>query len=128
MIDESPLDPQGILMGYKSLNLFKEQMNYVLLLLYTLDHDKRKQFKPEIDKFETIFMDLDFKRKVERRDGLVQQYPVEYWGKDYGHDDPFQFDELTEEKVTELQLELMGVLGRIISLMQEDVINLDGEM
>lgn len=128
MYDDNKIDAQSILFNYKSLSLFKEQLNYVLLIIYSLDHETRKQFDPEMRKFEAVFLDLGFKRKVERRDGLVKEYPVEYFGKDYGHDDPFQFDELTEEKITEYQLELMGIIGRIISLMQEDVISLDGEM
>lgn len=112
---------------FKSIEKINEALSFVLTLLYSLDGSKQVLFEAEIKKFENIFTNLNFMRRVKHRDSLVQDYPSEYFGKDYGADDPFMYQADVEEVISNLNLELMSVLGRIIKVSKESELILGDE-
>lgn len=116
MYDDS-FQALNILSNFKSIDTLTEQMNFVLILLYSLEGDKQAVFEAEIKKFEDILADIKFMRLVRHRDSLVKDYPSEYFGRDYGEGDPFVFNEQLEDRIKEIEIELMGVLGRVIKVM-----------
>jgi len=103
---------------FKSLDKLEEQLKYILTLLYSLDADSQEHFQPEILKFENIFLRNEYIRQVRHRDALVNDYPAEYFGKDFGQDDPFLYKKKLEQDMTNVSLEIMAVLGRIIKRMK----------
>ena len=104
---------------FKSLDKLEEQLKYIITLLYSLDGKSQVHFEQEIIKFENIFIKNRYMRQVRHRDALVNDYPAEYFGKDFGSDDPFNYKEKLEVDMTKLSLEIMAVLGRIIKRMKE---------
>jgi len=111
--------PETIISTFKSLDKLEEQLKYVLVLLYQLDMKTQQKFQDQILKFEEILSNTDFMRQVRHRDALVEDYPAEYFGRDYGYDDPFLFDEKLEKKINEISMEIMATLGLMIKEMKE---------
>lgn len=122
MFNQDSFEAINILSQFKSIETLTEQMNFILVLLYSLDGDKQTIFEAEIKKFEDILSDVKFMRRVRHRDALVKDYPAEYFGRDYGEGDPFQFRQKLEKEIKEIEIELMGVLGRIIKVMSQTTI------
>jgi len=121
MYGEDNVDFQAnqMITQFKSLDKLEEQLKYIITLLYSLDTKSQDHFSEEIRKFENIFIKNKYMREVRHRDALVNEYPSEYFGKDFGSDDPFNYKEKLEIDMTKLTLELMMVLGRIIKRMKE---------
>ena len=114
----------NLLSQFKSIETLTEQINFVLILLYSLDGEKQPIFEAEIKKFENLLTDIKFMRKVRHRDSLVKDYPAEYFGRDFGEGDPFHFEEDLEIEIKEFEIELMAVLGRVIKVMSTTDINI----
>ena len=68
--------------------------------------------------------DTKFMREVNERDGLIVEYAVEYYGRDYGQDDPFLYKERLEVKINKIELDLLAILGRAIKYMKKDTLNI----
>lgn len=113
---------------FKSIEKLSEQLKFVVTILYSLEGKKQELFEAEIKKFEDIMMDLPFMRKVKLRDALVDDYPAEYYGRDYGGDDPFRYDKTVESAIADISLQLMAVLGRIIKVSKDNELFIDGDM
>lgn len=122
-------DAQGNfwLSEFKGIKSFREQLSYILGILYSLEPETQELFQADMQKMEKLFLNMNFYREVEHRDALVQDYPAEYFGKDYGDDDPFLFKARTEQQITKLSLELLGILGRIIKANRGKGINVSDE-
>ena len=112
--DDSDSQGNMWLAEFKSMEKLEEQLQFVIVILYSLSDDLQELFHAEIQRYEKIWSDINFMRDVRLRDSLVKEYPAEYFGRDYGGDDPFIFNMQVEVRINKLQLELMGVLGRII--------------
>lgn len=117
----------NIMSQFKGMDSLSDQLNFILVLLYSLDGDTQALFEPEIKKFEDFTMDVDFMRLVKHRDSLVKEYPSEYFGKDYPEDDPFLFNPKLEKQINEISLEIMSVLGRVLKTMGREEIVIDDE-
>jgi len=107
-----------IITQFKGINTLSGQLNFVLLQLYSLDGETQEAFRSDLIRLEKLFTDLDFMRQVRERDGLVEMHPVEYFGRDYGDNDPYLFNMPLEKKINDLSLELFGILGRVINMMK----------
>lgn len=112
--DEAQAQAQYWISEFKGIEKLAEQLQFILVLLYSQPEEIKNLFEAEILKFEKIWGDIKFMREVKHRDSLVNDYPSEYFGMDYGEDDPFKFKEDVEKRINKLSLEIMGVLGRII--------------
>lgn len=112
---------------FKGMDSLSDQLNFILVLLYSLDGDTQALFEPEIKKFEDITMDIDFMRLVKHRDALVNDYPAEYFGRDYSSDDPFIFNAELEKQINEISLEIKSVLGRVLKTMAKEEIVISDE-
>jgi len=117
--DQNEIMSETILSTFKSLEKLEEQLKYVLVLMYQLDQKTQEKFQDQIIEFEEYFADNEFMRVVRHRDALVKDYTAEYFGKDYGFDDPFQFDVELEKKINEIGMKIMATLGLIIKAMKE---------
>jgi hypothetical protein len=113
---------------FKSMEKLSEQLTFILLILYQLDTDTQELFRADIEHFESIYANLKFMRQVKHRDGLVDDHPIEYYGRDYGAYDPFKYKDNTEKQINSISLEIMGVLGRIIRTTRERGIVIGDEM
>jgi len=128
MFNDDNFQAINLLSQFKSIETLTEQMNFVLVLLYSLEGDKQEIFEAEIKKFEGILSDMKLMRRVRHRDSLVKDYPAEYFGRDYGEGDPFQFKEKLEIIIKEIEIELMAVLGRVIKVMANTTVVLDDDV
>lgn len=117
--DQDSIMSETIISTFKSLDKLEEQLKYVLVLLYQLDQKSQEKFQEQIVEFEDYFADTEFMRFVRHRDALVKDYPAEYFGRDYGFDDPFQFNPELEKKINDISMKIMAVLGLIIKSMKE---------
>lgn len=122
-------DSQGNiwLSEFKGIKSFREQLSYILGILYSLEPETQQLFDADIKKLERLFLNINFYREAEHRDALIKDYPAEYFGKDYGDDDPFLFKQNVEMQITKLSLELLGILGRIIKANRGKGINVGDE-
>jgi hypothetical protein len=126
--DIGDVEAHQILTHFKSIHKLTEQMNYVLTLLYSLDSKTAEKFRPEILWLEKVMGDLVFMRRVRHRDAMVEQYPAEYFGRDYGQDDPFLYDAEIESAIQDVSMRCLAVVGRVISTMKEDTVFLSDSM
>ena len=114
----------SIMTHFKSIETLTERLDYILVLLYSLDGESQALFEAEIKKFENILTDIDFMRQVKYRDSLVRDYPTEYYGRDYSQEDPFLFLPDLEKQINEINIEIMAVLGRIIKVMSDSEVHI----
>ena len=117
----------NLLSQFKSCQTLTEQLNFIMPLLYSLDTDTKKLFDGEIRKFERLELDVDFMRAIKHRDSLIQDFSTEYFGQDFGSDDPFLYDKELETQIARLSLELMSILGRVINVMKKEQILIPDE-
>lgn len=112
----------NLMSQFKGMDSLTEQLKFILVLLYSLDSDKQDLFYENIKKFEEIQSDMEFMRQVKYRDSLVKDYASEYFGKDYADDDPFIYMPQLENKINEISLEIMNVLGMVIKSLSKEQI------
>lgn len=103
---------------FKSIQKLTEQLQFIMTILYSLDGTGQKKFQTNILKFERIRADHDFMRKVMLRDAIVVENPVEYFGKDFGLDDPFKYDKDLEKQIANLSIDIMACLGLVIKYLK----------
>lgn len=128
MWNQNELMADSIIGTFKSLDSLEEQLKYVLVLMYQLKSDAQKKFQDEIEQFEEYFSDIDFMRRVRHRDSLVKDYPSEYFGRNYGRDDPFFYDREIEKKINDISMEIMACLGLVVKSLKEVTFYLDDDM
>lgn len=117
--DQENLLVDTIMQNFKSMTKLKEQLRYVLLILYQLDNEGQKKFQDSILKIEKYLSDVKFMRAIGERDGMVDEHPIEYYGKDFGYDDPFIYKQKLEFRINTIELELLGILGLVIKHMKQ---------
>lgn len=113
---------------FKSMTKLSEQLQFILLILNSLEGDSQEQFYNELTKFEEYFTDQEFMRKVKARDALIDSNPAEYYGRDFGEDDPYQYDQELEKNITEISMDILTTLGRVIKLMKSRDIAIPDEI
>lgn len=124
MFEQNEIMAETIISTFKSLDKVEEQIKYVLVLLYQLDMANQEKFQEQILEFENYFSDIEFMKLVRYRDALVKDYSAEYFGRDYGIDDPFLFNKELEQKINEISMKIMATLGLIIKSMKESIVNI----
>lgn len=107
------------ILQFKSMEKLTEKLQFVLLILYSVESPVQKKFEREILKFEDYLNDVKFMRAVKHRDALVDEYSAEYFGKDYGGDDPFSYNFKLEMKINKISMDLLSTLGRLIKVVKE---------
>ena len=125
---DSTFEIAQIINNFKSIDKLKEQIKFVLLYIYQLDSTSQNLFYNETLMLEGMLKDVDFFRRVERRDALAEKHPVEYFGRDYDFDDPFLFDAEIEARITKVNLDLLAILGRVLTMLKKAGFSLDKEM
>jgi hypothetical protein len=120
--DQDSMMADSIIQTFKSMTKLKEQLRYVLVLLYQLDSKGQKQFQDDILKLEKYLSDLKFMRSIGERDAIVEEYPREYFGRDYSYDDPFIYKQKLESHINKIELYLLSVIGMIIKYLKQDSI------
>jgi hypothetical protein len=108
-----------LISDFKSMNKIEEQLKFVLLHLYSLDRDTQEKFRPQIVEYEKIMANNVFMRQVKYRDSLAEDYPSEYFGTDFGDDDPFIYDEKLELQISKISMRLLATVGLIAKAMKE---------
>ncbi len=103
---------------FKSMQKLTEQLQFMLTILYSLDGTGQAKFQDNILSFEKIRADHDLMRKVMLRDAIVVENPVEYFGKDFGLDDPFKYDKKLEEQIANISIDIMACLGLVIKYLK----------
>jgi len=126
-IEDNQIMTETIISTFKSLDKLEEQLKYCLVLLYQLTEDQQNVFNEQIVEFEGYFADINFMREVRHRDAMVKDYSAEYFGKDYGFDDPFQFNPKLEKKINIISMRIMATLGLLIKQIKEQHINISDE-
>ena len=92
MIDVSDYAYENWINQFKSMNKLTEKLQFIVTILNSLNSEGQKKFHSFLIKFEKIMMNHQFMRMVQHRDAMVNENPVEYFGKDYGFDDPFKYN------------------------------------
>lgn len=114
-----------IIADFKSIEKIEEQLKFVLLQLYSLPMDKQKTFRNQIIQFEKMFVNQKYMRKIRHRDAMIEENSQEYFGKDYGEDDPFLYNPKLEESITRLSMKLLATIGLIVKSMKENIFSVD---
>lgn len=112
---------------FRQMSKLEEQLKFILLILKSVDAELQSKFHSEIILFEKYFLDKSFMREVKHRDSVIQTNSTEYYGKDFGEQDVFKFNEELENKITKISLKIMDTLGRIIKKINESEFNLGKE-
>jgi len=115
---EEEFSTNMLLREFKSLDAIEHQIKYILSLLYSLDPKSKEMFSADTRKLERLMNNQRFLRSIRYRDSLVTEYAMEYYGKDYGEDDPFHYNDKLERDIQNLSMELMRMLGSIINVMK----------
>lgn len=108
-----------LLRDFKSINAIEPQLKYILSIIYSLDAKSKEIFSADTRKLERLLNNQRFLRNIRYRDSLVTEYSMEYYGKDYGEDDPFKYNDDLERQIQNLSMELMRILGSIIQVVKE---------
>ena len=108
-----------LLREFKSINAIEPQIRFILAILYSLDPKSKELFSADTRKLERLLNNQKFLRNIRYRDSLVTDYSMEYYGRDYGEDDPFRYNDKLERDIQNLSLELMRILGSIINVMKD---------
>jgi hypothetical protein len=112
--DQDEMMADTIIQNFKSMSKLKEQLRYVLLILYQLDNEGQQKFQSEIVKLERYLANIKFIRRISERDAIVEEHPMEYFGKDFGYDDPFIYKDKLENTINKIELELLAILGLVV--------------
>lgn len=108
-----------LLREFKSINAIEHQLKYILSIIYSLDAKSKEIFSADTRKLERLLNNQRFLRNIRYRDSLVTEYSMEYYGRDYGEDDPFKYNDALERQIQNLSMELMRILGSIIQVVKE---------
>ena len=77
----------------------------------------------DVKKMEKFARDLltnpDFRRKVHKREALIEREPIVYFGSDTLKDDEFDFDETLEKDITAIDFKVTTFLGNVMAYIQE---------
>ena len=119
--NQDEMGKASIIAMYRQLESLEEQLKFVLVLLYSLKGEQQERFREDINMYESYFEDTDFMRKVRHRDSLVRDYPSEYFGKNFGKDDPFTFDPELEKQINDIGMDIMATLGFVIKLRENNM-------
>lgn len=125
--DQEQMLADTIIQNFKSMTKLKEQLRYVLLILYQLDQKGLEQFHSNVLKIEKYLTDVKFMRAIGERDAIVDEYPREYFGKDFSYDDPFIYKQKLEVTINKIELELLGILGLVIKYLKQDSFTIPDE-
>ena len=118
--DNQDMMVDSIIQTFKSMTRLKEQLRYVLLILYQLDNEGQQRFQSSILKIEKYLKNIKFMRAVSERDGIVDEHPIQYFGRDYGYDDPYTYAEELEQQINQIELELLAILGMVIKHLKNE--------
>lgn len=125
--DQEQMLADTIIQNFKSMTKLKEQLRYVLLILYQLDQKGLENFHSNVLKIEKYLTDVKFMRAIGERDAIVDEYPREYFGKDFSYDDPFIYKQKLEVTINKIELELLGILGLVIKYLKQDSFTIPDE-
>jgi len=114
-----------IISEFKSLVSVEEQLKFVLLHLYSLPMEKQKTFRQQILQYEKLLTNNKYMRAIRFRDATIIDYSVEYFGKDFGEDDPFLYNSKLEESITRLSMKLLATIGLIVKSIKENIFQVD---
>jgi hypothetical protein len=77
----------------------------------------------ETKKMEKFVRDLltsaEFRRKVHKRQALIEREPITYFGQDTLKDDEYDFDEQLEKDITAIEFKVTTFLGNVMAFIQE---------
>lgn len=77
----------------------------------------------EIKKMEKFVRDLltnvDFRKRVHKRQALIEREPIIYFGDETLKDDAYDFDEKLENEVTAIDFKVTTFLGNVMAFIQE---------
>lgn len=112
-------DAERLIAEFKSIDEIEEQLKFVLLHLYSLNRETQEKFRSQIIEYEKLLGNTKFMRQIKYRDSLVSDYATEYFGNDYGEDDPFVYDEKLELQINKIGMRLLATVGLIAKSMKE---------
>lgn len=112
----------------KNTDKLSEQLVFILTILNSLEGSIQKDFQDQILKFESYYKNQKLMRHIKHRDALISEYPTEYYGHDYGEDDPFLYKKDVELQITKISLEIMSTLGMVIKRLKNTEFNIDDEV
>lgn len=118
---------EKIITEFKSIECVEEQLKYVLLHLYSLDKNGQERFRDQIIEYEKYLSNTKFMRQIRYRDAIIRDYSAEYFGQDYGDDDPFIYDEKLEMQINRINMRLLATIGLIAKSMKETNFAVDDE-
>jgi len=110
---------ERIISDFKSIEGIEEQLKFVLLHLYALDKDNQEKFRPQIIQYEKLVGNVKFMRKIRYRDSILKEFSSEYYGNDYGDDDPFMYNEELEVQINKIGMRLLATVGLVAKSMKE---------
>lgn len=112
----------------KNTPRISDQLTFILTILNSLDVKIQKDFQDYMSRFEGYFKNQSLMRQIKHRDSLISEYPSEYYGRDYGDDDPFEYKEEIEFKITTISLEIISCLGFVIKKIKSQEFMIDDDV
>jgi hypothetical protein len=90
-----------------------------MLQTQPLDDDMAEEIK-KMEKFtKGLLTNPEFRRKVNKRQALIEREPIVYFGQETLKDDEYDFDEELEKDLTDIQFKITTFLGNIMAYIQE---------
>lgn len=81
------------------------------------------EMSADIKKMEKFARELltnpDFRRKVHKRQALIEREPIIYFGQETLKDDEYDFDEALEKDITAIDFRVTTFLGNVMAYIQE---------
>jgi len=85
----------------------------------TLDENMTKMVKSMEQYTQGLLTDPEFRRNVHKRHALMEREPITYFGDSMLKDDPYDFDETFEKKITEIEFKITIFLGNVLAFIQD---------
>jgi hypothetical protein len=90
-----------------------------MLQTQPLDDDMLGEIK-KTEKFARDYItDPEFRRKINKRQALIEREPIVYFGDEMLKDDAYDFDADLEKNITDIEFKITTFLGNVLSYIQE---------
>jgi hypothetical protein len=115
---------ERLIIEFKSITSVEEMLKYMLAHLYALDANLIEKFRNQIVEYEKLLANVKFMRAIRYRDAMIRESAEEYFGDDYGDDDPYMYNEELEEEIQKISMRLLATLGMVVKQLKNKSVDI----
>lgn len=122
--EDNDMLAERLIIEFKSITSVEEMLKYMLAHLYALDASLIEKFRNQIVEYEKLLANVKFMRAIRYRDAMIRESAEEYFGDDYGEDDPYIYNEELEEEIQKITMRLLATLGMVVKQLKNKSVDI----